>query len=104
MFPAPLEVDRFLYAEIKSDSTRSLCFRPLSRWIGSYTDERFKKPWDKTKFPAPLEVDRYLYLIIRRTKNPFEQFPAPRKVDRFLYQRMMFSMIQAIQRFRPLSR
>ena len=61
-FPSPLEVDRFLY-------------------LG--TAKAFEQ--GITLFPAPLEVDRYLYLIIRRTKNPFEQFPAPLEVDRFLY-------------------
>ena len=40
VFPSPLEVDRFLYqpasVTITSDQT---CFRPLSRWIGSYTED-----------------------------------------------------------------
>ena len=64
MFPAPLELNRFLY------------IYEVSLVVAG-----------ANPFPAPLEVDRYLYLIIRRTKNPFEQFPAPLEVDRFLYTR-----------------
>ena len=88
VFPSPLEVDRFLYqpasVTITSDQT---CFRPLSRWIGSYTENKNDKnncyicfrplsrwigcstQWsyvinqDFLKFPASLEVDRFLYYI-----------------------------------------
>ena len=63
-FPAPLEVDRYLYY-----------FAQQCLWQGYRV------------FPAPLEVDRYLYVV--REKFYIEPgkglFPAPREVDRFLY-------------------
>ena len=38
MFPAPREVDRFLYTQFNLFVWQpKLRFRPLSRWIGSYT-------------------------------------------------------------------
>ena len=37
-FPSPLEVDRFLYACDEISMYQEVSFRPLSRWIGSYTE------------------------------------------------------------------
>ena len=39
MFPSPLEVDRFLYPEEQLAEWQAMGFRPLSRWIGSYTPD-----------------------------------------------------------------
>lgn len=36
-FPSPLEVDRFLYEIKDMYKYMDAGFRPLSRWIGSYT-------------------------------------------------------------------
>ena len=64
LFPAPCEVDRYLYIVFYN-----------------YTYEL------DILFPAPTEVGRYLY----DKGETFEQamsypaFPAPREVDRFLY-------------------
>ena len=46
-FPAPLEVDRFLYRSIPG----------------------FEESDSPTQFPSPLEVDRFLYLT-KNTKIP----------------------------------
>ena len=60
-FPAPLEVDRYLYIK-----TRNMVF--------------------VLKFPAPLEVDRYLYGYTHTlTEFGTSKFPAPLEVDRYLY-------------------
>ena len=66
-FPAPLEVDRFLYLtkfHVLNILNMPHSFRPLARWIGSYTKEVQLGRVIKRGFPAPLEVDRYLYLKI----------------------------------------
>ena len=40
------------------------CFRPLSRWIGSYTNlDEFAKAIGRDVFPSPREVDRFLYVL-----------------------------------------
>ena len=61
MFPAPLEVDRYLYIENENVENMGILF------------------------PTPLEVDRYLYKmkIITTTFKPW--FPTPLEVDRYLY-------------------
>ena len=63
LFPAPLEVDRFLYA----GATEYII--------------------DGTRFPAPLEVDRFLYFEKISINAFYNLFPAPREVDRFFYLR-----------------
>ena len=62
-FPAPLEVDRFLYKVA------------------------WKRDFELSqKFPAPLEVDRELYPIMSlNTVSLVGRFPAPLEVDRYLY-------------------
>ena len=60
-FPAPLEVDRFLYNEFHFQAMETLLF------------------------PAPLEVDRFLYFMSIDKISMERMFPAPREVDRFLY-------------------
>ena len=69
-FPAPREVDKFLYR------IRSLAWlwrisyysRPLARWIGYFT-LGLEKNIDVSiyAFPSPLEVDRYLYANVLLT-------------------------------------
>ena len=63
-FPAPLEVDRWIYDRKKVFMKREFyeCFRPLARWIGSYTAWLDGYEVEK-EFSAPLEVDRYLYNV-----------------------------------------
>ena len=57
-FPAPLEVDRELYKRFSHLKIRTMSsFRPLSRFIGNYTDFVPVKAFIR-EFPAPLEVDR----------------------------------------------
>ena len=65
LFPAPLEVDRFLYLHsFAIKLVGNNCFRPLSRWIGSYTNlEEFAKAIGRDVFPSPREVDRFLYVL-----------------------------------------
>ena len=60
-FPAPREVDRFLYRVVH---------------VGTNVAK-------KNMFPAPLEVDRFLYIALAFSciLNAFE-FPAPLEVDR----------------------
>ena len=80
-FPAPLEVDRYLYVRTV-----------LNRLSGS------------SSFPAPLEVDRYLYYDIeQRSIRSFTSFPSPLEVDRYLY---ILEFLEFISEycFRPLSR
>ena len=36
-FPSPTEVDKYLYGYLIALELRLRSFRPLSRWIGSYT-------------------------------------------------------------------
>ena len=62
-------------------------FRPLSRWIGSYTNAaETTTVWDIV-FPSPLEVDRFLYKVAwKRDFELSQKFPAPLEVDRFLYE------------------
>ena len=61
MFPAPREVDRYLY-------------------INEYQEPKIIL----VRFPAPREVDRFLYAPIRLRGREREavQFPAPREGDR----------------------
>ena len=61
-FPAPLEVDRYLYLLMKKLKRQSsiLGFRPLARQIGSYTDQTYLRGYTSL-FPTPREVDRQLY-------------------------------------------
>ena len=56
-FPAPLEVDRFLYNELYLNMILM-------------------------KFPAPHEVDRGLYYATVNESPELQKFPAPREVDR----------------------
>ena len=68
-------------------------FRPLSRWIGSYTWDYDLQHTKNFKFPAPLEVDRFLYkMIINKKREQSETFPSPLEVDRFLYLYMKMKM------------
>ena len=62
-FPAPFEVDRYLYANLPEQYSASAA------------------PW----FPAPREVDRYLYTDRMNLREIWLAFPAPREVRRFLY-------------------
>ena len=63
MFPAPLEVDRYLY------------YRNLAQFGSALA------------FPAPREVNRFLYLNLQLSRLMMrgKSFPAPREVDRYLY-------------------
>ena len=62
MFPAPREVDRYLYRFGKNRTFGGL------------------------RFPSPLEVDRFLYALPEGTLAPMRYpFPAPLEVDRYLY-------------------
>ena len=61
-FPAPPEVDRELYRTTLQEVSNAFSFRPLSREIGGYTNDRLNKNFERYLFPAPLEVDRYLYI------------------------------------------
>ncbi|OFL47477.1 hypothetical protein HMPREF2766_02980 [Streptococcus sp. HMSC076C08] len=58
--PAPREVVRYLYKNIFITLMSLLvgCFRPLSREIGGYTNDRLNKNFERYLFPAPLEVNR----------------------------------------------
>ena len=65
VFPAPREVDRYLYTLI-------------SPMIDEYIAE--------VRFPAPREVDRYLYIVFYNYTYELDiLFPAPLEVDRYLY-------------------
>ena len=60
-FPAPLEVDREIYKRFSHLKIRTMSsFRPLSRFIGNYTDFVPVKAFIR-EFPAPFEVDREIY-------------------------------------------
>ena len=66
MFPAPREVERYLYLD---------------------EPEKVKIP--QFVFPPPREVDRYLYsnFATRKTIKQWHKFPAPREVDREIYKK-----------------
>ena len=59
MFPAPSEVDTYLYK-------RTEVYEAI----------------DKALFPAPYEVDRWLYNGLVYCGNTVMKFPAPREVDK----------------------
>ena len=105
LFPAPLEVDRYLYTETRIiDDTNEISFRPLSRQIGIYTDIHQTLHAYQLSFPAPLEVDRYLYNKFDfKVTSTYKAFPAPREVDRYLYVTLMRTKSTKL-RFRPLAR
>ena len=65
MFPALLEVDRYLYFK-RGETIMVKVF----------------------KFPASLEVDRFLYPIADDTKPDTNKFPAPREVNWVFYNNM----------------
>ena len=96
MFPAPLEVDRYLYTIILLNKLKTFCFRPLARQIGIYTEEIPHRIEENLKFPSPLEVDRYLYRFGKNDLFFWIAFPAPRELDRWLY-------INNVQIFRNLT-
>ena len=52
-FPSPLEVDRFLYILFLTFRLSWACFRPLSRWIGSYTSDLKDALVDGLKVSVP---------------------------------------------------
>ena len=83
VFPAPREVDRYLYTLI-------------SPMIDEYIAE--------VRFPAPREVDRYLYEILSKIWYYGTLFPAPREVDRDLYSMFTDGLQHACSSFRPLAR
>ena len=61
-FPSPSEVDRFLYPiGYVPYKIVSRGFRPLARWIGSYTSTGDFLTGKRVMFPSPREVDRFLY-------------------------------------------
>ena len=63
MFPAPPEVDRWIYGSFDADFY-----------------------FEVERFPAPREVDWCLYdYLLDRTDNPAIAFPAPLEVNRCLY-------------------
>ena len=110
-FPAPLEVDRYLYHLKKrwKISLGMLRFRPLAREIGSYTkvNDNDVVYVENIEFSAPLEVDRELYLNGRKREFGYIgelEFPAPLEVDRELYERVSEDMDKILDGFRPLSR
>ena len=79
-------MDRFLYPiGYVPYKIVSRCFRPLARWIGSYTSTGDFLTGKRVMFPSPREVDRFLYQLIREGNLPVETFPSPLEVDRFLY-------------------
>ncbi len=61
MFPAPLEVDGYLYM--------------VTGWV------KYKNEW----FPTPREVDRWIYSEEAEREARYFLFPAPLEVDRYLY-------------------
>ena len=62
-FPAPREVDRYLYEIVKKAVKTG-----------------------NSEFPAPREMDRYVYYGKWVPKIPgFTLFPAPLELDRYLY-------------------
>ena len=66
MFPAPLEVDRYLYSEFNRLKKSAIGFRPLAGRIDCSTrNMAFTDTHVLGAFPAPLEVDRFLYGTIR---------------------------------------
>ena len=69
-------------------------FRPLSRWIGSYTDELPNYDEQDQWFPSPLEVDRFLYDMEKVEKITNLKFPSPLEVDRFLYSPMSIRIMK----------
>ena len=79
-------------------------FRPLARWIGSYTVQT--KTMEKiTTFPAPREVDRFLYTPSFAKRVIPTEFPAPLEVDRYLYANVLLTIKnQAKTSFQPLAR
>ena len=79
MFPAPLEVDRYLY-HLES------CLA-----LGGLA------------FPAPREVDRFLYKYAPWSDEIVFLFPAPLEVARCLYKMYYFHRMMWVS-FRPLSR
>ena len=84
-FPAPLEVDRYLYWH-------------FDRASGDYFPQ---------VFPAPREVDRYLYTSKHEATQPdgSTKFPAPLEVDRYLYFGWVFDCEGIeVEGFRPLAR
>ena len=60
-------------------------FRPLSRWIGSYTNIAKLLLRKIEVFPAPPEVDRELYVVLVGRLTRDAEFPAPSEVDRELH-------------------
>ncbi|RKV66566.1 MAG: hypothetical protein D8H99_67165 [Streptococcus sp.] len=80
-FPAPPEVDRYLY------NTNKQLIKRIN------------------EFPAPLEVDRELYkLDVKHDRYTGNWFPASHEVDRHLYVSGTGSTKMVTWRFRPLAR
>ena len=80
-------------------------FRPLARWIGSYTKEGTIMMNFIKKFPSPREVDRFLYQEVCFDELlDFSEFPSPLEVDRFLYKDYSHFTVLKDQCFRPLAR
>ena len=112
VFPSPSEVDRYLYGylialELRSRNFRPLSrwigsytsvvlqtikpcqssFRPLSRWIGSYTGIFITEDKSKKKVSVPSRGGQVLIREIKEVKLCLKMFPSPLEVDRFLYPR-----------------
>ena len=105
-FPAPREVDRYLYL-IKMVKKHKLTssFRPLARQIGSYTQFSliflaiFKRFRPLARLIGSYTIHPYLFSAFKQ--NPF---PSPLEVDRELYELQTLYYHSMVQSFRPLTR
>ena len=104
-FPAPLEVDRYLYIVFYNYTYELDILFPAPPEVDRqlYTRLENKARFDK-KFPAPREVDRELYTPVYLPYYDFYQFPAPLEVHRYLYVKVRSLIWQPLMGFRPLSR
>ena len=84
-FPAPLEVDRFLYDKFESYDLEFVSLFPAPREVdrGLYSFRECIEDYDRL-FPAPLEADRYIYGFgwVFDCSGIEIEFPAPREVDK----------------------
>ena len=95
-------MDRFLYSLLGKSLAPILqgSFRPLSRWIGSYTTVLNDLLWFEPEFPSPLEVDSFLYnMKLVKTYKEMVEFPSPLEVDRFLYGNKMKTLEKLFEKF-----
>ena len=97
-FPAPLEVDRYLYPEgleVKYVMKKTFS-APLEVGYTQFTNNAIVAG---NLFPAPLEVDRWLYLMSRATIYRRRRFPASLEVDRYLYEKSEYTIVYYLDKF-----